>query len=130
MKNRSKKRNYKLTGNTLTPENENSYLTLDNSTVKLTDRDNNIIEETFTGNDGSFSFIVYSAKFRYEESYEGRKLKHSDEMVKYRAQLRKKALAEKAHLGYNPILGEQAYPIPEALKPMPFTEQPPPAPGV
>ena len=51
--------NYKLTGNTLTPENENSYLTLDNSTVKLTDRDNNIIEETFTGNDGSFSFIVY-----------------------------------------------------------------------
>ena len=57
--------NYKLTGNTLTPENENSYLTLDNSTVKLTDRDNNIIEETFTGNDGSFSFIVYPEEEYY-----------------------------------------------------------------
>ena len=57
--------NYKLTGNTLTPENDNSYLTLDNSTVKLTDRDNNIIEETFTGNDGSFSFIVYPEEEYY-----------------------------------------------------------------
>ena len=57
--------NYKLTGNTLTPGNENSYLTLDNSTVKLTDRDNNIIEETFTGNDGSFSFIVYPEEEYY-----------------------------------------------------------------
>ena len=57
--------NYKLTGNTLTPENENSYLTLDNSTVKLTDRNNNIIEETFTGNDGSFSFIVYPEEEYY-----------------------------------------------------------------
>ena len=57
--------NYKLTGNTLTPENENSYLTLDNSTVKLTDKDNNLIEETFTGNDGSFSFIVYPEEEYY-----------------------------------------------------------------
>ena len=57
--------NYKLTGNTLTPENENSYLTLDNSTVKLTDRNNIIIEETFTGNDGSFSFIVYPEEEYY-----------------------------------------------------------------
>ena len=57
--------NYKLTGNTLTLENENSYLTLDNSTVKLTDRDNNVIEETFTGNDGSFSFIVYPEEEYY-----------------------------------------------------------------
>lgn len=57
--------NYKLTGNTLTLENKNSYLTLDNSTVKLTDRDNNVIEETFTGNDGSFSFIVYPEEEYY-----------------------------------------------------------------
>lgn len=57
--------NYKLTGNTLTPENENSYLTLDNSTVKLIDKENNIIEETFTGNDGSFSFIVYPEEEYY-----------------------------------------------------------------
>ncbi len=33
--------------------------------MKLTDRDNNIIEETFTGNDGSFSFIVYPEEEYY-----------------------------------------------------------------
>ena len=46
-------------------------------------------------------------------------------MVKYRAQQRKENLAIKGHLGYNPILGEQTFPVPEPLKPQPFVEQPP-----
>ena len=57
--------NYTLSGTTLTPKNETSYTTLDNSTVKLTDKNNNIIEETFTSNDGQFSFIVYPEEEYY-----------------------------------------------------------------
>jgi len=57
--------NYSLSGTTLTPKNETSYITLDNSTVKLTDKNNSIIEETFTDDNGLFEFIVYPEEEYY-----------------------------------------------------------------
>ena len=57
--------NYILKGSTLTPRNESNDLDiLGNSVVKLLDKNENIIEETFTDDDGNFQFKVYS-----EEDY-------------------------------------------------------------
>ena len=57
--------NYILKGSTLTPRDESNDLEiLGNSVVKLLDKNENIIEETFTDNDGNFQFKVYS-----EEDY-------------------------------------------------------------
>jgi len=53
--------NYTLKGTTLTPKSDTKELNvLGNSTVKLLDRDGQVIEETFTDSDGNFKFIVYS----------------------------------------------------------------------
>ena len=53
--------NYILKGTTLTPKNENKELNvLGNSSVKLLDKDENIIQETFTDDKGKFEFTVYS----------------------------------------------------------------------
>ena len=53
--------NYTLKGITLTPKSDTKELNiLGNSTVKLLDRDGQVIEETFTDSDGNFKFIVYS----------------------------------------------------------------------
>jgi len=43
-------------------------------------------------------------------------------MVRYRGEVRKVNLAHKGHLGYNPITGEQVYPVIEPEKPPPFVE--------
>ena len=53
--------NYTLKGTTLTPKSDTKELNvLGNSTVKLLDREGQVIEETFTDSDGNFKFIVYS----------------------------------------------------------------------
>ena len=53
--------NYILKGITLTPKSENKELSvLGNSSVKLLDKDENIIQETFTDERGKFEFTVYS----------------------------------------------------------------------
>tara|TARA_Y100000748_G_scaffold71199_1_gene58370 strand:+ start:1066 stop:3033 length:1968 start_codon:yes stop_codon:yes gene_type:complete len=53
--------NYILKGTTLTPKSENKELSvLGNSSVKLLDKDENIIQETFTDEKGKFEFTVYS----------------------------------------------------------------------
>ena len=53
--------NYTLKGTTLTPKSDTKELNvLANSTVKLLDREGQVIEETFTDSDGNFKFIVYS----------------------------------------------------------------------
>ncbi len=53
--------NYTLKGTTLTPKSDTKELNvLGNSTVKLLDREGQVIEETFTYSDGNFKFIVYS----------------------------------------------------------------------
>ena len=57
--------NYTLKGSTLTPKGESEDLEiLGNSVVKLLDAEENIIDETFTDNNGNFEFKVYS-----EEDY-------------------------------------------------------------
>ena len=54
-----------MKGSTLTPRNESNDLDiLGNSVVKLLDKNENIIEETFTDDNGNFQFKVYS-----EEDY-------------------------------------------------------------
>ena len=53
--------NYILKGTTLTPKNNGNDLDiLGNSVVKLLDKDQNVIEETFTDNKGKFEFKVYT----------------------------------------------------------------------
>ena len=53
--------NYTLKGTTLTPKSDTKELNvLGNSTVKLLDREGQVIEETFTDSDGNYKFIVYS----------------------------------------------------------------------
>ena len=53
--------NYVLKGTTLTPKSDNKELDiLGNSVVKLLDKDENLIQETFTDNEGKFEFKVYT----------------------------------------------------------------------
>jgi len=52
--------NYTLKGTTLTPKDQTNFSILGNSVVKLLDKDENIIEETFTDEKGAFSFTVFS----------------------------------------------------------------------
>ena len=53
--------NYILKGTTLTPKNNGNDLDiLGNSVVKLLDKNQNVIEETFTDNEGKFEFKVYT----------------------------------------------------------------------
>ena len=57
--------NYTLKGTTLTPKNDNMDLSiLGNSVVKLVDTSGQIIDETFTDENGTFAFTVYG-----EENY-------------------------------------------------------------
>ena len=52
--------NYTLKGTTLTPKNDNMDLSiLGNSVVKLVDTSGQIIDETFTDENGTFAFTVY-----------------------------------------------------------------------
>tara|TARA_A100001234_G_C12637068_1_gene390467 strand:- start:33 stop:1994 length:1962 start_codon:yes stop_codon:yes gene_type:complete len=52
--------NYTLKGTTLTPKNDNLDLSiLGNSVVKLVDTSGQIIDETFTDENGTFAFTVY-----------------------------------------------------------------------
>ena len=52
--------NYTLKGTTLTPKNDNMDLSiLGNSIVKLVDTNGQIIDETFTDENGTFAFTVY-----------------------------------------------------------------------
>ena len=52
--------NYTLKGTTLTPKNDNMELSiLGNSVVKLVDTSGQIIDETFTDENGTFAFTVY-----------------------------------------------------------------------
>mmetsp|Transcript_90592 Transcript_90592/g.242650 ORF Transcript_90592/g.242650 Transcript_90592/m.242650 type:complete len:100 (+) Transcript_90592:351-650(+) len=47
----------------------------------------------------------------YDGTAAGQKLRHHDDMVKFRGELRTMNLAARNHLGFNPIIGEQVYPI-------------------
>mmetsp|Transcript_5968 Transcript_5968/g.14209 ORF Transcript_5968/g.14209 Transcript_5968/m.14209 type:complete len:199 (-) Transcript_5968:170-766(-) len=55
----------------------------------------------------------------YEPTPAGQKLKHHDDMVKFRGELRSMNLAARNHLGFNPITGEQVYPIKIPERPQP-----------
>jgi len=52
--------NYTLKGTTLTPKDQSNFSILGNSVVKLLDKNENIIEETFTDNNGKFEFTVFT----------------------------------------------------------------------
>ena len=57
---------------------------------------------------------------KYHDTTEGKRLMHEDEMTRYRAQIRKADLAYRNHLGFNPLLGEQTYKVPDPVRPPPF----------
>lgn len=48
---------------------------------------------------------------QYDSTTEGARLQHHDEMIKYRGKVRSVNLAVRNHLGFNPITGEQVYPM-------------------
>lgn len=53
--------NYTLKGSTLTPKSgADDYDLLGNTSVKLLDKEENLIDETFTGDNGEFEFTVFS----------------------------------------------------------------------
>jgi len=56
---------------------------------------------------------------QYDDSAEGQRLEFHDEMIKYRGGVRSANLAVRNHLGFNPITGEQVFPVrmPQAPKP-------------
>ena len=52
--------NYTLKGTTLTPKDQSNFSILGNSVVKLLDKNEDIIEETFTDSNGQFKFTVFT----------------------------------------------------------------------
>ncbi|MCP4458865.1 MAG: OmpA family protein [Cytophagales bacterium] len=56
--------NYYLTGTTITEDDGNKSIILPNTKVRLVDTDDNVVGESFTGEDGTFKFRVYP-----EENY-------------------------------------------------------------
>jgi len=57
--------NYFLTGTTVTADDEGNETILANTVVKLFDQENNLISETITGREGTFSFRVYTEEDYY-----------------------------------------------------------------
>ncbi len=90
------------------------------------DRQRRLQEDPLIGKKNVSGVPYNIVSLPYNDTYEGRKLKHSDEMVKYRGEVRKANLAYKGHLGFNPIIGEQTLPIDAPHKPEYFSEKPPP----
>lgn len=88
------------------------------------DRQRRLIDDDMIGKKNVSGVPYNIVNLEYSKNIEGRRLEHADEMCKYREQVRKQNLAEKAHLGYNCITGEQVYPVPEAVRPAPFVEDP------
>lgn len=70
-------------------------------------------------NAGGQPFNIVSAV--YDSTLEGQRLEHHDEMVKYRGKVRSVNLAVRNHIGFNPITGEQVFPLK-----MPASPPPPP----
>jgi outer membrane protein OmpA-like peptidoglycan-associated protein len=57
--------NYYLTGTTVTADDEGNETLLANTTVKLFDREDNLISEEVTGREGKFTFRVYTEEDYY-----------------------------------------------------------------
>ena len=57
--------NYYLTGTTVTADDEGNETLLGNTTVKLFDREDNLISEEVTGREGTFTFRVYTEEDYY-----------------------------------------------------------------
>lgn len=78
-------------------------------------------------NAGGQPFNIVNAQ--YDNTEEGRRLEHHDDMIRYRGKVRSVNLAVRNHLGFNPITGEQVYPVkmpqpplpPEQRRPNPIT---------
>ncbi|CAD7942783.1 unnamed protein product [Amoebophrya sp. A120] len=98
---------------------------IDHKDKKESDRQRRLIEDPLIGKKNVSGVPFDIVNLEYENTWEGRKLRHDDEMTRYRGDLRKANLAYRGHLGFNPILGEQSYPLPNPTKPDPFTEEKP-----
>lgn len=84
------------------------------------DRQRRLVDDDMIGKKNVSGVPYNIVNLEYANNREGRALHHQDEMCKYRQEVRKANLAEKAHLGYNCITGEQVYPVPQAKAPPPF----------
>ena len=80
------------------------------------DRQKRLQEDPLIGKKNVSGVPYNIVSTEYHDSKDGRRLRYNDELIKYRGECRKSNLAEKAHLGYNPITGEQVFPIPPVDK--------------
>ncbi|CAD7926627.1 unnamed protein product [Amoebophrya sp. A25] len=89
------------------------------------ERQRRLIDDPLIGKKNVSGVPFDIVNLEYENTWEGRKLRHDDEITRYRGDLRKANLAYRGHLGFNPILGEQTHPLPQPIKPDNFTEPKP-----